>query len=306
MSVLVTNGIMLSFVIVASGSLALLLQKLSASRMRKKRISQAKMFVSPAVSPVKKAGYGRRVFEYLGALVEKSGIISPTLRSQMKEKNDEECVSGASSLDFFLGIKLCVGFFFVFCSAVFMLLSANISLNTLFLCLAFTLAGSFLPDVVRGRLYQRYLSALENGMPDALDLLGICAEAGMPIEGAIRRVAREMVNINGSVAKEFSLVVQDMAVMPDRMDVFRQMAIRRRIPVIRQFSTIILQSCEVGTPIVLALRALADELRQEKAVKYQKKMAQLPVMMTLPMILFILPVLFIVVIGPPLLQVLQK
>ena len=163
-----------------------------------------------------------------------------------------------------------------------------------------------LPDMVLSARRRRYLQDVESGMADALDMLTICVDAGMPIEAAMHRVAQDMLRVNTSVASELRLTARDMSLMPDRQEALRQMVRRTELPVMRQVATVLAQSFEVGSPIAQDLRILSEDVQADTMLRYQTRAAQLPVYLTLPMILFIMPVIFIVVIGPVALSLLGQ
>lgn len=171
---------------------------------------------------------------------------------------------------------------------------------------ALPIGGMLLPDMVLSARRRRYLQDVESGMADALDMLTICVDAGMPIEAAMHRVAQDMLRVNTSVASELSLTARDMSLMPDRQEALRQMVRRTELPVMRQVATVLAQSFEVGSPIAQDLRILSEDVQADTMLRYQTRAAQLPVYLTLPMILFIMPVIFIVVIGPVALSLLGQ
>ncbi|CEF54150.1 type II secretion system F family protein [Acetobacter ghanensis] len=198
----------------------------------------------------------------------------------------------------FIGAKVFC-FFVGIISGIYIFLSTDTGLfSHVMLPLFLPVTGIVLPDMVLSQIHKKYLKGVEEGMPQALDLLIICAEAGMPIEVSIGRVAQDLTSLNKDVANEFRLTLQDMQLIPDRYEVFRQMARRTGLPVMKQLSSILIQSFETGTPLADAFRTLSDDVKQDAMMRYQARVAQLPVFITLPMILFILPVLFIVVLGP--------
>lgn len=171
---------------------------------------------------------------------------------------------------------------------------------------ALPIGGMLLPDMVLSARRRRYLQDVESGMADALDMLTICVDAGMPIEAAMHRVAQDMLRVNTSVASELRLTARDMSLMPDRQEALRQMVRRTELPVMRQVATVLAQSFEVGSPIAQDLRILSEDVQADTMLRYQTRAAQLPVYLTLPMILFIMPVIFIVVIGPVALSLLGQ
>ena len=121
-------------------------------------------------------------------------------------------------------------------------------------------------------------------------------------EVAIGRVAHEMKNLNPAVSKELNMTVNDFQVIPDRIEVFRLLSRRTGLPIMKQISSVLIQSYELGTPLGEAFRTLAEESKKESILRFQEKVAQIPALMTIPMIVFILPVLFIALLAPAILK----
>ncbi|HET6607322.1 MAG TPA: type II secretion system F family protein, partial [Rhodopila sp.] len=154
------------------------------------------------------------------------------------------------------------------------------------------------PDWTIAYLRRPYLRSLRRGVPDALDLLVICTEAGMGLESALEHVSQEMTFSNPPIALALSRLLDDIRVLPDRRDAFRNFAERTGVDGARRVSTMMAQSVQYGTPLSQALRAVAIDLRRERMQSLESRAARLPVLLTLPLILFIMPSLFIVLIGP--------
>lgn len=272
---------------------------------RQHRLQAVRRFALPHAGRVRSGFSLVASFRRFGIWLEGSGFIPAGTLAEMRAGTQAHARSGEQIFHVFLGIKVfllllgCV--LFIGC---FFLLGHGSFMHIL-LPVAFPVLGLVASDMVLSARYKRYLTGVERGMPDALDLLVICVEAGMPAEVAIARVAREMGRLNADVANEFRMTVQDMQVMPDRYEVFKQMARRTGLPVMKQLSSVLVQSFELGTPLAEAFRTLAADMKQEAVLRYQTQVAQLPVFMTLPMILFILPVLFIIVLAPVVLKVLS-
>ena len=163
--------------------------------------------------------------------------------------------------------------------------------------------GLLLPDLIIGRLRARYLSAVEAGLPDALDMMVICAEAGLALEASIDRVATEIDSAHRSIAGELRLTANEMRITSDRRIALVNMGLRTDLPSLRRLGGTLIQTMQYGTPLGHALRILSVELRQETLTRFEEKAARLPVLLTLPMILFILPCVFIVVGGPAGIQI---
>lgn len=158
--------------------------------------------------------------------------------------------------------------------------------------------GSYLPDIfIKNRITKRR-QQINLGLPDALDLLVICAEAGLGLEAALTRVAEEMHEAYPELAEELALLSVELGLLPDRRRALENLTARVDLPQIRSVVNTLQQSERYGTPLANALRILADEYRNERMMRAEEKAARLPATLTVPMIIFILPTLFIVLIGP--------
>jgi tight adherence protein C len=154
------------------------------------------------------------------------------------------------------------------------------------------------PNWVLGFLRKRYVKELQRGLPDAMDMLVVCAEAGLGLDTAVERVAREMAGSNRAVASEFALLAHELRVMPDRRQALARLGERALVEQLKRLAATLAQTFRFGTPLAQALRVLAAESRQERVLRLENKAARLPALMVMPLILFIMPCLFIVLIGP--------
>jgi tight adherence protein C len=157
--------------------------------------------------------------------------------------------------------------------------------------------GLMLPNWVMALVRRSYQQALRRGIPDALDLLVICAEAGLGLDSALERVSQEMMKSNRPVGVEFSLFTNEMRIMPDRRTALANLAGRTGQPALKRLAGALSQTIRYGTPLAQGLRVLASEMRTEHLIQFEERAARLPALLTLPMILFILPCLFIVLGG---------
>jgi tight adherence protein C len=154
------------------------------------------------------------------------------------------------------------------------------------------------PDIwLKNRITKRS-HAIRKGLPDALDLLVICAEAGLTVDAAFSRVARELGKAYPELGDEFALTSIELGFLTDRRSAFENLANRINLDSIRGVVTTMIQTEKYGTPLASALRVLSAEFRNERMMRAEEKAARLPAIMTVPLILFILPVLFIVILGP--------
>jgi tight adherence protein C len=161
------------------------------------------------------------------------------------------------------------------------------------------LIGSYkAPDLWLKNKVNKRTSAIRKGLPDALDLLVICAEAGLTVDAAFNRVARELGKAYPELGDEFALTSIELGFLTDRRSAFENLANRIDLESVRGVVTTMIQTEKYGTPLASALRVLSAEFRNERMMRAEEKAARLPAIMTVPLILFILPVLFIVILGP--------
>ncbi len=154
------------------------------------------------------------------------------------------------------------------------------------------------PDLWLKNKVDKRSKAIRKGLPDALDLLVICAEAGLTVDASFGRVARELGKAYPELGDEFALTSIELGFLTDRRSAFENLANRIDLEAVRGVVTTMIQTEKYGTPLASALRVLSAEFRNERMMRAEEKAARLPAIMTVPLILFILPVLFIVILGP--------
>ena len=154
------------------------------------------------------------------------------------------------------------------------------------------------PDLFLKNKIDKRSNAIRKGLPDALDLLVICAEAGLTVDAAFNRVARELGRAYPELGDEFTLTAIELGFLSERRQAFENLAMRVKLDALKGVVTTMVQTEKYGTPLASALRVLSAEFRNERMMRAEEKAARLPAIMTVPLILFILPVLFIVILGP--------
>ena len=165
--------------------------------------------------------------------------------------------------------------------------------------------GNYLPTIMlRNAITKRQLK-LQRAYPDSLDLIVICVESGMSIEAAFTKVTEQMIQGAPEVAEEFGLTTAELAFLNDRRLALENLADRTGLQAFKSLSTTLQQSEKYGTPVAVGLRVLAKESRETRMAAAEKKAAALPPKLTVPMILFFLPVLFLIIAGPAAIQVMQ-
>jgi len=165
--------------------------------------------------------------------------------------------------------------------------------------------GFFAPELYVSNLTKKRQLSLSKALPDGLDLLVICAESGLSLDASLDRVANEIGDANVALGEELSLTSIELGFLPDRRQALINLNRRTNLPAIRGVVNTLLQTEKYGTPLSQSLRVLANEFRDQRLLKAEEKAARLPATLTVPMIVFILPVLFIVLIGPAIIRVMD-
>jgi tight adherence protein C len=168
-----------------------------------------------------------------------------------------------------------------------------------YITVAAILVGSYkAPDIWLKNKVTKRSHAVRKGLPDALDLLVICAEAGLTVDAAFGRVAKELGKAYPELGDEFGLTAIELGFLNERRQAFENLAQRVDLEAVRGVVTTMIQTEKYGTPLASALRVLSAEFRNERMMRAEEKAARLPAIMTVPLIMFILPTLFIVILGP--------
>ncbi|EAQ29235.1 hypothetical protein NAP1_00645 [Erythrobacter sp. NAP1] len=188
-----------------------------------------------------------------------------------------------------------VGFFAIYYFNVFDIKSDFYKFLAMAGCLFLGYKG---PELFLKNKADKRTKEIQKGLPDALDLLVICAEAGLTVDAAFNRVAKELGRAYPELGDEFALTAIELSFLNERKMAFNNLAYRVDLEAVKGVVTTMIQTERYGTPLASALRVLSAEFRNERMMRAEEKAARLPAIMTVPLILFILPVLFIVILGP--------
>jgi len=169
--------------------------------------------------------------------------------------------------------------------------------------LTMVMLGAYAPNIYIKNAIGKREFALRRGVPDALDLLVICAEAGQSLDGALKRVAQEIGKFSPVIAEELALTSVEIGLVAERRTALDNLVQRANIPEIKNVVNTLIQTEKYGTPLAHSLRVLSAEYRSDRMMKAEEKAARLPAIMTVPMIIFILPPLFVVLLGPAVLRI---
>jgi tight adherence protein C len=241
-------------------------------------------------------------YQRLGTLVAETRIIGIAEQKRLLAALVAAGVKGHGNLAAVVAAKACSAAAFVpLCWLLFewQKFFAGATVVRLVCFSAAFLVGWRAPDVFLSRRAARRRARLETGMPDALDLLVICAEAGLSLDQAIEQVGRVLRSSRGEVAEEFAATAAEMRVSSTRGQALENLAQRAGIASLRGIVAALNQSVKFGTPLAASLRVLATEMRAERLARFEERAARLPVLLSLPLMAFILPALMIVI-GTPL------
>ncbi|HLG45844.1 MAG TPA: type II secretion system F family protein [Reyranella sp.] len=196
-----------------------------------------------------------------------------------------------------LALPLAMGFVMIVLTSITGIIQVSEDL-VLPVCIGAVLAGFVLPEAYVKNVAQKRRETLNYLLPEGLDLLTICVEAGLSIDAAFRRVSREMQTTMPELAAEFEMTAIELTYLPDRQQALENMTERSDSPAVAALVNALRQTEKYGTPLAASLRILSQEFRQTRASKAEEKGARMPALMTVPLMVFILPTLITVLIAP--------
>lgn len=171
---------------------------------------------------------------------------------------------------------------------------------------AAALFGSKLPDIILTNARQKRTESVRKALPDALDMLVICAEAGLASDAALKRVVFEISRTPSVLGEELHQTALELSFLPERRQALENLAARVPLPAVQALTSTMIQAEKYGTPLARAYKVLSQEQRTERMLRAEGKAGRLPATMTVPMMLFILPALFVVLIGPAVISMLDN
>lgn len=307
---MINNPILLPIAGVATlllsvGGWVLLREQTKATRIAERiRVAQHGAGLEVVVTDTVSAGrFLARFVAAIGTTIARSGLLSRKTLVELQETLKSAGFRGPNGLGMFVGSKLLLA---VFPPLIVFGGLRDLSLPPLLhevVSAAVGIAGLLGPDFVVRSIRNAHLKRVSAGLPDALDLMVICAEAGLGLEPALTRVGQEILSANASMSEELMTTANEMRVNADYRSALLNMGKRTGIEGMKRLGSTLTQTLQYGTPLTRALRTLSAEMRQEIMTRFEERAARLPVLLTVPMILFILPCEFLVVGGPAILKV---
>lgn len=290
--------------LLAAVAVIMVLRGLTA-RTLEQRVTAIALTRSTAQNQVDESTLGsvRRLLQWIGETIRgRTSLYSEKDVAALESMISSAGLQPRTLLPILLGVKVVMVIAVPGAALIYGLAAGLTGRQTLLMTLFAIPFGLLGPDWIIGVVRRPFLAALRRGVPDSLDLLVVCSEAGMGLESAIEHVSREMRHSNAAMSLALSRLLDDMRVLPDRRDAFRNFAEGTGVQGARRVATMLSQSIKYGTPLSQALRSVALDLRRDRMIALEAKASKLPVMLTLPLILFIMPSLFIVLVGPAFLR----
>jgi tight adherence protein C len=238
---------------------------------------------------------------FMKQTVEKLNLRNILESPNTKEKLSRAGYRGQAAMYAFMFFRFVMPFIVFLGAIVYLFLMSNYDLPALGkvgIAFGSAFAGFYLPDLYVQNIIDKRMGSIMKAFPDALDLLLICVESGMSVEAAFNKVAAEIGGQSVELAEEFALTTAELSYLPDRRQAYDNLGKRCAHPGVRAVCTSLIQAERYGTPLGTALRVMALENREMRMMEAEKKAASLPAKLTVPMILFFLPSLFIVILGP--------
>ena len=220
---------------------------------------------------------------------------------KVESKLAEAGFRGPRPISAFYFFRLALPFGFAAATAFYLFVVTHFDMplmNRLTMVMVAMVIGYYAPNIYVGNIASKRRKNIVGAFPDALDLLLICVEAGMSIEAALQKVSQEIGGASIELAEEMSLLVAELSYLPERRMAYEGLGKRINNPGVKSVSTAMIQAERYGTPLGSALRVMAKENRELRLAAAEKKAASLPAQLTVPMILFLLPVLFVIIMAP--------
>jgi tight adherence protein C len=274
-----------------------------------RRVSERLASLNPALAGDSTLAAGGKKIGAFGQMLAKTPLIGSDEAAKLAATLADAGIHGHQKVGIFIATKtglalsLSVGAWFGLEAVG--LLPASLTMRVV-VEVAAALAGWRTPDLIVHKIAAHRRDLLRVGIADALDLLVICVETGLGLEQALERVSRDISFANPVVSAELAKTVSEIRVLPQMRDAFDNFARRSKLPAVKSVMTTLIQTIQYGTPLAQSLRVLSADMRMRRTLEIEERAARLPVLLTVPLILFILPCLFLVVGGPAALQVLAS
>jgi tight adherence protein C len=303
---------LLAAVAIFATALVLLLPSMSRdrlpARMRTMAVERDKMRATRLADLNKKDGVSLRQTPqgFMLGIVEKFDLRASFDTEEVRDKLKMAGLRGQAPLVAYMFFRLFMPIIVTIAALIYMFFIANTEsppIVKIGIALGVGYVGYFLPNVFIQNQVSKRQQSITAGFPDALDMLLICVQSGMSIEAAFGKVSGEIGAQSLELAEELSVTTAELSYLSERRQAYENLSRRTGLPGVKGVCAALIQAERYGTPVGSALRVMAKENREARMMEAERKAAALPPKLTVPMIIFFLPVLFVVIIGPALIQV---
>lgn len=279
------------------------------TRMQVMATERDKMRAARLADLVKKEGQGRLRTTpkgFMQEIVDRLNLRSMFETEEVRDKLKMAGLRGQAPLVTYMFFRVAMPVIITLMALVYLFVIADYAYPPLVkigLAIGAGYFGFYVPNMFVENLVQRRQTSIKNSFPDALDMLLICVQSGMSAEAAFGKVSEEVGSQSLELAEELSLTTAELSYLHERRQAYENLGKRTGIPGVKAVATALIQAERYGTPVGQALRVMAKENREMRMAEAEKKAAALPPKLTVPMIIFFLPVLFVVILGPAIIQV---
>ncbi|MEZ5845611.1 MAG: type II secretion system F family protein [Geminicoccaceae bacterium] len=275
------------------------------SKKRTKILERRRAEISSETKDRRKRGTPVRSMKFIERVVTLANLKNINENKKLRMRMQQAGIKAGSAVSVYLFAKLTVPMAAGFVTFI-TLTAAGIfeqQIMRVGVTMLLVIVGFYAPDTILNNRRKKRSTAIQRALPDGLDLLVICAESGLSLDVALTRVSEEIDDASPELSEELSLAAVELNFLPDRRQALANLGDRVDLPSIRGVVNTLIQTEKYGTPLSQSLRVLAAEFREERMLKAEEKAARLPATLTVPMIVFILPTLFIVLAGPAVIDI---
>lgn len=251
-------------------------------------------------------GDAMRMISAFGRSIAGSGLLSGRALDGIEKKLLAAGIRGSNAIGLFIGSKIILMVLLPLGVAALVPAERLSSAPARLGCAIAAVAGLMLPEWLLRQARARYVGGVERGLPDVLDMLVMCTESGLSLEPAITRVGTEIRSVHPAVANELMLTAGELRILSDSRIALENLGDRTGVAGLQRVARTLIQTMQYGTPLAPTLRSLTAEMRQEMLTRFAERSGRLPALLTVVMIIFILPSLFLVIGGPAMIQVLKQ
>lgn len=301
-----------AFATVLTVAMPMLARDRTSQRMKVMAVEREKMRASRVAEANSKTGQGTRLRQkpkgFMVEIVEQFDLRSTFDSEEIRDKMKMAGLRGQAPLVTYIFFRMAVPLIVAILALIYLFVMTKHPyppMIKILIAIGAGFIGYYLPNVFLQNMIQKRQTSIKQAFPDSLDMLLICVQSGMSIEAGFAKVAKEAASQSLELAEEFSLTTAELSYLQDRRLAFENLGKRTGIPGVKAVCTALIQAERYGTPVSQALRVMAKENREIRMSEAEKKAAALPPKLTVPMIVFFLPVLFIVIMGPAVIQTMK-